>query len=131
MRTLFLPVLLGVSVLVGCMPAEVDIALDLDRDGLLSDVEAEMGTDPNDPDSDGDEWSDGDEVDQNTDPLSADSKPYYGGYQIDACHEDVQPTGFQMGDVIENLQAKDQFGDTVELHHFCNKVVALIGASDT
>jgi len=113
------------------MAAEVSVPLDLDGDGLLSDIEEALGTDPDDPDSDGDGKNDGLEYNENTDPLDADSWPYTGGWKIDACHDNVNSTGFGLGDVIENLTAKDQFEETIELHHFCNKVVALIGASET
>jgi len=111
------------------MEAEVSVSLDLDGDGLLADMEAALGTDPDDPDSDGDEWTDGEEYEQNTDPMDADSKPYRGGWQIDDC--EVTATGHEVGDVAENFLLKDQFGDTVELHDFCNHVVLLIGAADT
>ena len=53
------------------MAAEVNVPLDLDGDGLLSDLEEALGTDPDDPDSDGDEWTDGEEVDLNTDPMDS------------------------------------------------------------
>lgn len=131
MRTVCLPIALCLFSSLGCVAADVNVSLDLDGDGLLADIEEALGTDPDDPDSDGDEWSDGDEYEQNTDPLDADSKPYTGGWKIDACHDNVNSTGFGLGDVIENLTAKDQFEETIELHHFCNKVVALIGASET
>lgn len=47
---------------------------DSDRDGLDDATEAELGTDPYNPDSDGDRLSDGDEVNRyRTDPLNEDS----------------------------------------------------------
>ncbi|MDZ7767374.1 MAG: hypothetical protein U5K00_23650 [Melioribacteraceae bacterium] len=47
---------------------------DNDNDGLTKGEEEEIGTDPNNPDSDGDGLNDGDEFKQyNTDPLNADS----------------------------------------------------------
>ena len=49
-------------------------AIDLDGDGLTDDEEAGLGTDHNDPDSDDDTLSDGDEVNTyGTDPLSIDT----------------------------------------------------------
>ncbi len=42
---------------------------DLDCDGLTNDEEIALGTDPNNPDSDGDLVSDGDEVTNGTDPT--------------------------------------------------------------
>ena len=47
---------------------------DADHDGLTNAAELELGTDPNQPDSDQDELDDGDELNRfNTDPLKADS----------------------------------------------------------
>jgi len=47
---------------------------DKDQDGLTKREELELGTDPDNPDSDGDGLKDGDEVKKyNTDPLKADS----------------------------------------------------------
>jgi hypothetical protein len=131
MRTRSLPIALCLISAVGCMSAEVNVPLDLDGDGLLSDIEAQLGTDPNDPDSDGDEWSDGDEYDQNTDPLDDDSKPYRGGWQIDPCRDDISATGDTPGKVASNFSPllADQHGDEVSLHDFCNRVVLLIGSA--
>jgi hypothetical protein len=50
------------------------VPVDTDDDGLTDGEEAGLGTDPNDPDSDGDSIDDGDEVGTyGTDPLAADS----------------------------------------------------------
>jgi len=47
---------------------------DRDRDGLTNDQEEQLGTDPDNPDTDGDGLSDGDEVNRyTTSPLKADS----------------------------------------------------------
>ncbi len=46
---------------------------DSDGDGLTDDEEDDLGTDPNDPDTDGDGLDDGDEVDRGTDPLDPDT----------------------------------------------------------
>lgn len=47
---------------------------DADDDGLSDDEEADLGTDPNDPDTDDDGVNDGDEVDCGSDPLDPNSK---------------------------------------------------------
>ena len=129
MRTLLLSVVLSL-VSLGCAQATVVIPLDLDGGGLLSDLEEELGTDPDDPDSDGDGWNDGDEVDQNTDPLDENSKPYVGGWSADGCNQDISATGSKVGDVPEDFALEDQYGDEVSLYDFCNRVVVLIGAAE-
>jgi hypothetical protein len=48
--------------------------VDSDRDGLTDDQELQLGTDPRNPDTDGDQLSDGDEVKKyRTDPKKADT----------------------------------------------------------
>jgi hypothetical protein len=104
--------------------------LDWDQDGLTEVQEEALGTDPLNADSDGDGWSDGDEVDQNTDPLDSNSKPYLGGWDIDDCADDMSATGNDVGDVPEDFAMEDQYGDEVSLYDFCNRVVVLIGAAE-
>jgi hypothetical protein len=49
-------------------------SVDSDRDGLTDDQELQLGTDPRNPDTDGDQLSDGDEVKKyRTDPKKADT----------------------------------------------------------
>ena len=50
-------------------------SLDADGDGLLDEVEANLGTDLNNPDTDDDGWNDGDEVSLGYSPISAQSTP--------------------------------------------------------
>lgn len=52
----------------------MDANLDSDNDGLTDVEEAKLGTDPHNPDTDGDGLYDGDEVNiYHTDPLKADT----------------------------------------------------------
>ena len=112
----------------GCF-AEVKLDADADGDGLLASEEAALGTDPANPDSDDDGWSDGDEAAQHTDPLLDTDKPYAGGWTIGACRDDVEPTGNAAGQVANDFALTDQFGDTVHLHDFCDRVVWLVFAA--
>ena len=116
--------------LLGCLPSPEDLGeMDSDGDGLTNREEADWGTDPNDPDSDGDKWEDGEEVNKHTDPTDSDDKPYAGGWAIDACRDDIEATGNGVGDIVEDFELPDQFGDSLRLHDFCAKLVLLIGAA--
>jgi hypothetical protein len=118
MKNFLLPV---TGLLAGCVPTLVDVPLDLDGDGLLAD-----DPDPENEDADGDGHLDGDEVNAGTDPLDAESHPYKGGYEVDSeCNNDIQATGNSVGDISEDFEAMDQFGEMVRLHDFCGKVVLL------
>ena len=71
--------LITLTLLIGLSLASVgasaqDVTLDTDADGLIDEQELEIGTDPNNSDSDTDRLSDGFEVrEYGTDPLRADS----------------------------------------------------------
>jgi hypothetical protein len=116
--------------LLGCV-SEVSIDLDGDGDGLLDSHEVTLGSDPSEVDSDEDGYEDGAEVEGNTDPVDGEDKPYQAGWRIDACRNDLEPTGSEVGDVIERFTFGNQFGETVRLHDFCNQVVMVVGAGFT
>ena len=103
--------------------AEVDMAFDHDADGLL--FEDEWGTDPNNPDSDGDGYLDGEEVDEGADPLDAGDYPYAGGWSLDECRKSIESTGDQLGDIVNNFELVDQYGQTLKLHDFCGRAILL------
>ncbi|MFT4624233.1 MAG: hypothetical protein ACI8PZ_002892 [Myxococcota bacterium] len=100
-----------------------DPAADPDDDGLSNEEEEALGTDPKNPDSDGDGVTDGREVNSNTDPLDADDKPYEGGWKIGACRDRVVPSGDAVGEVSEDFALEDRYGDMIQLHAFCDRVV--------
>jgi peroxiredoxin len=102
---------------------------DADGDGLTFLEEREVGTDPGDPDSDGDGWDDAIEVDGNTDPTKRKDHPYQGGWAMGACRHDVAPTGNDVGDVAEDFELEDQFGENLHLHDFCDREVLLVSAA--
>ncbi|SVE10195.1 uncharacterized protein METZ01_LOCUS463049, partial [marine metagenome] len=52
---------------------------DKDKDGLPASVEAQIGTNPNNPDTDGDGLKDGDEVSSYSNPLDRTSTPFDPG----------------------------------------------------
>ncbi|MBB82147.1 MAG: hypothetical protein CMN02_14375 [Roseibacillus sp.] len=52
-----------------------DLDSDLDNDGLSLGAEITAGTDPSNPDSDGDGWNDGDEINLQSSPLDAADRP--------------------------------------------------------
>lgn len=57
------------------LPEAIAPITDADMDGLSADEEAAIGTDPQNPDTDGDGFFDGEEVTQNTNPLDKTSFP--------------------------------------------------------
>ena len=120
---------IALAALVACAPAEVDIPFDDDGDGLLSDAEAELGTDPANPDSDGDNHLDGEELEAGTDPLDGDDYPYRGDYGIDDCRDTLSATGNAVGEITDNFSLIDQHGDRVKLHDFCARAVLIVSGA--
>ncbi len=100
---------------------------DTDGDGLQDGDEVHThGTDPNAADSDGDGWDDGDEVGDNTDPLDSADHPYTGGWPIDGCRASVQPEADEIGSVAMPWNLMDQFGETVRFYDFCDHVIVMV-----
>ena len=121
--------------LVGCGTATVDMPLDVDGDGLLSNEEAELGTDPDVADSDGDGVSDGDEVAAGINPLDPTDGPYPRGWPRDACRND--PMGdvgtsspYVPGEITADFELPDQDGNMVRLYDFCAQAILLVSAAD-
>jgi hypothetical protein len=125
MRLLFLSLALPLA---GCL-ADVAVDVDPDGDGLADADEATLGSDPGTPDSDGDGFDDGDEASQHTNPIDAEDHPYLGGWQIGACRDEVEPTGTTEGEVSNNFELPDQFGEMVSFHDFCDQVVYVVFAA--
>ncbi|MCA9489153.1 MAG: TlpA family protein disulfide reductase [Myxococcales bacterium] len=103
--------------------------VDSDGDGLTDAQETQLGTDPQDPDTDGDGFEDRDELEQHTDPRSAADHPYEGGWPIDACRHDIQPTGNAVGQITGDFALLDQHGETLHLHDFCGQEVLLLSSA--
>ncbi len=102
---------------------------DSDGDGLSDSEEETLGTDPDSSDTDGDGWEDGEEVESNTDATDESDHPYTGGYGIDACRNDIESTGDGIGEITDNFELTDQYGDTLKLHDFCDRVVLMVSAA--
>ncbi len=128
-----LPLLCLAPLCVACATAEIEVPTDADHDGLLSDLELELGTDPDVADSDGDGHSDGDEVSEGFDPLDVEDHPYLGGYPVNRCETNPTPsgTGGEIGDVWADFEALDQYGENVRLYDFCNSYVYFEAGSFT
>lgn len=109
--------------------ADADADKDADGDGLTDAEEEDLGTDPNEADSDGDGFGDGAEVDANTDPSDDGDKPYEGGWAKDDCRGSISATGTGKGDVANDFALKDQYGEQVHLHDFCDRVVYMVFAA--
>ncbi len=111
---------------VGCSAdcAAVDMSAceyyDVDGDGLTSDVEANLGTDPNNPDTDSDGFSDADEQTAGTDPLTLNSWPISSQTWPNRLDElnaaGVTGEGWDVGDIARNVKLTDQYGNLLELY---------------
>lgn len=125
-------IMIGFTALLGACVAEVEMPIDVDKDGLLDIEEAEAGTDPNVADSDGDGHADGKELEKGTDPLDIDDHPYMGEYEIDkGCRDDIVSEGNDVGSVTDRISGPDQFDEVVDSYDFCGKYILLINALDT
>ena len=102
---------------------------DIDQDGFSDEEEEAAGTNPQDPYS----------------------RPYeQGGYDIGYCSEGVEASNgpsqqgsfregdmeitwshYQEGDIVENFQLKDQYGQAADLYSFCGNHIMLVVASFT
>jgi hypothetical protein len=105
------------------------VDVDTDGDGLSDATEAALGTDPALADSDGDGFADGDEVADHSDPVDAGDKPYLGGWAKGACRDSIVGQGSGVGQVAENFVLRDQNGENLHLHDFCDREVLLVSAA--
>lgn len=97
---------------------------DVDGDGLPNAFETDIGTDPNDTDSDGDGYQDGEEYEQRFYPWDGSDYPYIGDYPRQAIPWVELPSdGWGEGDRSGNWTAVDQHGQELQLHRFWGNVV--------
>jgi peroxiredoxin len=102
---------------------------DDDGDGLTNGEEDALGTDRGERDTDGDGYDDGEEVDGHTDPTERQDHPYAGGWPIDACRDEISPTGNGIGQITSDFALLDQHGEEVRVHDFCGKEVLLLSSA--
>jgi hypothetical protein len=128
---------------IACAPAKTDMDMlsdtgdnsvaDSDGDGIPDNIEGGDNVDTDgdgtpdylDLDSDGDEWTDREEVESYTDPKDPNDHPYAGGWPIDSCRHDIVATGMAEGDIMEPVRLMDQYGEEVRLHDFCDHFVLI------
>jgi hypothetical protein len=114
--------------------ADACVIGDEDQDQLSIADEEIAGTDPLNPDTDGDGVLDGIEVQNGSDPLNIYSWPQGQGTwpnRLEAAKADPATgmTGWTVGDVLLNQPWTDQFGQEVRLHQFYGYVTVLsVGA---
>jgi len=108
----------------------VDPEADDDGDGLTNVEEKQIGTDPQKADTDEDTYTDFDEVFEGKDPLDPNSRIYIGYWPYNANKDAIVGPGWDSepanGTVIPQYEAKDQFGDLVNLYDFAAAGVPIV-----
>jgi hypothetical protein len=103
---------------------------DLDGDGLADSWEEEGGiVDPLLLDTDGDGWTDGEEVYGFADPTDDTDHPYIGEWPRGPWPADLESNGVGVGDIAEDFLLQDQFGENVKLWSFYGQVVLIENAA--
>ncbi len=131
MRTIRMFILLGALplLLVACARAGggggVAALPDTDGDGLADGWEEENGLDPEEEDSDGDEWTDYEEVFGHSDPDDDLDHPYSGGWERSPVPEDLEGEGTAVGEIAPNFELMDQYGEYVNLWSFYGRVIQI------
>jgi hypothetical protein len=103
---------------------------DSDEDGLTDAFEDTIGTDPNDPDTDGDGFSDSEEHLNYFFADDATDFPYEGDYPRGPIPREVAGEGWAEGDISNNWIGTDQYGEDLQLHRFYGNVVVVELAAD-
>ncbi|MDP6934965.1 MAG: hypothetical protein QGG40_18735 [Myxococcota bacterium] len=115
---LLVATLLAVS---GCAGFDGDLVCsadsDADEDGLDDCEEEELGTDPELEDSDNDGFTDAEEIDCVSNPLDEDEFCYACGWEHND-PGDLESTGTDEGDVMDNFSLVDQCGEMVDIWDF-------------
>lgn len=131
MRASFVPVLCITALAIGCTPAEEEVDVDPDRDGLTTDFEAIIGTDAENIDSDGDGHFDAIEYLQYFDPTNADDYPYEGEWARGPLPSSEvwdglsAEDGWEEGEFSRSWTKEDQFGQEIKLRRFYGNVILI------
>ena len=104
---------------------------DTDGDGLTDAFETDTsGTNPDNVDSDGDGFGDGEEYLGYFFANDAEDYPRTGNYPRHARPEDLGAPGSAVGDLMPNFWATDQNGEDISFHEFFGNVVLLKLSAD-
>jgi thiol-disulfide isomerase/thioredoxin len=103
------------------------LSRDTDGDGVADGFEVERGLDPSNPDTDDDGFDDNEEIWAGTDGTDPYSWPVGSGRWPDwsSRSEGFAPTGRGIGERVEDLAWRDQFGGEVHLWQFFGSPVLL------
>ncbi len=105
---------------------EPEPLVDTDGDGLFDVFEEEISTDPTLEDTDGDGYSDFEEWELYTNPSDAQDYEYQGGWDHQPYPLDLEGTGTQWGEVANNFQLLDYYGQQISLYSFYGNVVEIV-----
>jgi peroxiredoxin len=127
-----LAMLIPLSLLLACAGG----VSDTDGDLLSDTLELLIGTNPEIDDSDGDGFTDAEEWLGYFNPMDPDDFPSEGGYfrmpsplNHPTTDQEIESEGWLEGDISENWQLTDRYGDLVDLHDFYGQVILIdIGA---
>ena len=130
--TRYFAVLGTVTLLSACAPEPVDEGpVDSDGDLLTDEFEIEIATDPNDPDTDGDGYTDAEEHFTYFSPRNDADFPYVGQYprgplwRGSSWDEMAEGDGWNEGDFSESWTTVDQHGQELKLKRFYGQVVLM------
>jgi hypothetical protein len=89
---------------INAVNTNTSVVLDSDQDGLTTEEEVRLGTDPQDPDSDHDSLSDLMETTHQTDPLNPDSDHdgYLDGIEVRAGYNPLGPGRLDISKFLQN-----------------------------
>ena len=98
---------------------------DMDGDGLPNELEEEIGTNQQDPDTDRDGFGDGEEHLSFFRAMDDTDWPYVGGYPRGPIPDKVAGEGFDIGQITLDWSHVDQHGQDLWMHRFYGNVVVI------